>query len=64
MYNKRWNPKLMEVFTSEELEELDNVFHYISNDNHKPYQQSSYEAELDDKEEYGVIKQIYEKLFV
>ena len=53
----------MEVFNSEELEELDNIFHYISNDNHKPYQDSTYEADLNDKDEYGLIKQMYEKLF-
>jgi len=71
-----WNPKLMEVFTPAQLEQLDNVFMYLEYENDIPYQNSMYEAvrddgtEPDDEEpdggldckEYYVLNQIYKKL--
>lgn len=67
MMNKRWNNKLMEVFTSEELEELDNIFNYLQTDSNKPYQDSIYEADKSIvgnlQDEYTLHTQIYNKMF-
>jgi|TARA_B100000085_G_scaffold251058_1_gene247807 hypothetical protein len=43
-----WNPKLMEVFTPAQLEQLDNVFMYLRYENDIAYQNSMYEAVRDD----------------
>ena len=43
-----WNPQLMEVFTPEQLQQLDNVFMYLAYENDVPYQNSMYEAVRDD----------------
>ena len=67
MFNKRWNNKLLDVFTTEELEELDNVFQYLKYDTDKPYTDSIYEADKTIvnhyEDEYTLHTQIYNKLF-
>lgn len=72
-----WNPKLMEVFTPAQLEQLDNVFMYLAYENNIPYQDSMYEAARDNEEdpdeynplesdkdiqEYYVLREIANKL--
>jgi hypothetical protein len=71
-----WNPKLMEVFTPSQLEQLDNVFMYLIYDNDIAYQNSIYEAVRDDGtedydgepersgdiKEYYILNQIHKQL--
>tara|TARA_B100000424_G_C22804872_1_gene431472 strand:- start:458 stop:781 length:324 start_codon:yes stop_codon:yes gene_type:complete len=74
-----WNPKLMEVFTPAQLEQLDNVFMYLQYENDVAYQNSMYEATRDDGtepdddepesrasdvKEYYILEQMHRKLMI
>ena len=75
-----WNPKLMEIFSPEELIALDNLLMYVKFENNIAYQDSLYECVRDDKtdpedlesipgedreiQEYSIFSKIHRKLMI